>query len=1024
MDITGLAIRKQRFVSVILVFCLFAGLYGFINIPRAQDPGFPIRTAQIITSFPGASSERVEQLVTDKIETAVQEMPELDTVSSLSKFGVSIVTVDIKDSYKELRPVWDSLRRKVDAVQAQLPNGAGPSVVNDEFGDVFGIVLSVTAEGYSQIELQEIAEQAQDELLRIPSVAKANLYGLQKEEIVIEYDNSRLQSLRISPSYISQFLTEKNIILSGGKWSNGKQDVMIEPTGDLDSVRALQKTYIPIPNSHEVVPLENLAKVYRDFKEPTSMTKTNGKNSIAIALSMIEGGNIIEMGEEVELLIKQFYQIYPWGVEFEVVAFQPELVNNTIDGFISSLGQAVVVVIVVMLLSLGMKIGVIVSSLIPFTIATSIAVMYWAGIGMDQVSLAALMIALGMLVDNSIVMAENILARRKNGESPWDASVNAAKELRVSLLTSSLTTSAAFLPIYLAESTTGEYTAPLFTVVTITLLISWLLSITMIPMFCYFIKDIGTKKPAEIKKDEKGVMSTIESYYLVFLSKILRYRAISLVVIATLFIAAIFCFRYVPVIFFPPAEDPTFKVEIELPIFAPISETERVVDTFGEHLNSLTEKGDNPKGLKNWSVFIGNGGPRYVLSHSSKPASPNYAMFIINTDDSEAVDGVMNDIEHYLFTRFPDVSYKAQKLQNGAAISNPIEVRILGKDTQTLMEIAEQVKSELNGTDGVKGVTDDWGLRSTKFIVNIDEAEALRHGVSNTDVALSLQAATSGLTVSEYREGEDIIPIVMRASTRVQNSIERPTSTNIISADNRSLPLAEIVDTQIAWVPSLIPRRDRLKAVTVAAGLESGVTPIEVNRQLVPFLENISKSWPVGYRWELGGVAQSSGEANKSILEKLPIGFGIILFLLVGQFNSIRKASIILLTIPLGLIGVCIGLNLTGSYLGFMTILGVISLAGIVINNAIVLIDRIDFEQSANGLSAYEAIIEAAKRRMIPILLTTVTTIVGMIPLWFGGGVMWEPMAIAIIFGLLVSTILTLGVVPLLYSIFFKVKTQ
>lgn len=1021
MNITGAAINKHRFVSVILVSLLLAGLYGFLNIPRAQDPGFPIRTAQIITPFPGASPERVEQLVTDKIETVIQEMPELDTVSSLSKFGVSIVTVDIKDSYKELRPIWDSLRRKVDSAQADLPTGSGLSEVNDEFGDVFGIVLSVTAEGYSQNELQDIAEQAQDELLRIPSVAKANLYGIQHEEIVIEYDNSRLQSLRISPTYISQFLKEKNVILSGGKWSDGKQDVIIEPTGDLESVSALKKTYIPIPNSNEVVPLENLAKVYRDFKEPTAMTKTNGKNSITIALSMIEGGNIIEMGKQVDVLLKQFYQTYPWGVEFEVVAFQPTLVKSTIDSFISNLGQAIVVVIAVMLLSLGMKVGVIVSSLIPFTIATSIAIMYVAGIGMDQVSLAGLMIALGMLVDNSIVMAENILNRRKNGETPWDASVNAAKELKISLLTSSLTTSAAFLPIYLAESTTGEYTAPLFTVVTITLLISWLLAITMIPMFCYFVKDIAPKK-ANVKTDSKGVMGVIERYYLVFLSKILRFRAVSLVVVLCLFGAAIYGFKYIPVIFFPPSEDPVFKVEIELPIFAPISETERVVDKLGEHLNSLASDGDNSKGLKSWSVFIGNGGPRFVLSHSSKPASPNYAMFIINTDTSEAVDVVMKDIEHYLFTGFPDVSFKAQKIQNGAAISNPIEVRILGKETSKLMEISEQVKLQLNAISGIKGVTDDWGLRSTKFVINIDEAESLRHGVSNTDIALSLQAATSGLTVSEFREGEEVIPIVMRASSRVQNNIERPTSTNIISADNRSLPLAEIVDTSIVWAPALIPRRERLKAVTVSAGLDAPVTPAEVNQQLVPFLEEASKNWPVGYRWELGGVAQSSGEANQSIFEKLPIGLGIILFLLVGQFNSVRKASIILLTIPLGLIGVCLGLNIAGSYLGFMTILGVISLAGIVINNAIVLIDRIDFEQSENGYRPYDAVIEAAKRRMTPILLTTVTTVVGMIPLWVGGGVMWEPMAIAIIFGLIVSTILTLGVVPLLYSIFFKVK--
>ncbi|PSW21417.1 AcrB/AcrD/AcrF family protein [Photobacterium sanctipauli] len=1029
MNMTALALHKKQLMGLIVLAAILLGISSFLSIPQAQDPGFPIRTAQVITPFPGASPEHVEELVTDKLEKAIQEMPELESVNSISKYGVSIITVDIQDRYKDLRPIWDSLRRKVDGVQNELPAAAGQSSVNDEYGDVFGIVLSVVANDHSYDELKTIADQVRDEFLRLPLVGKVDIYGAQQERIYIEYENTHLQDLGLSPNYLAQFLANKNVILSGGEWQTEHEVMSIEPSGNLESVEALQRTYVPLPNSTEVLPLGNIANIYRGYEyPPQSMVTTNGDNSLTLAIAMIDGGNIVKLGEQVENLMAQLNQNYPWGVDFEIIAYQPERVENTVDSFVNNLLQAIAVVSGVMLITLGLRTGLIVASLIPVTIAATIAIMYWLGIGLDQVSLAALMIALGMLVDNSIVMAESIMTRMQRGQKAYSAAIESANELKLSLLTSSLTTSAAFLPIFLAESTTGEYTAPLFKVVSITLLASWFFSLTMIPLLCVLFLKIKQGKHEDTESEKQGSAQSdkqqkAERAYGRFLSTILHYRYPSMAAVLVVFSVAIYSFRFIPVIFFPPSEDPTFKLEIELPVGSPISKTQAITQEIDSYLETLKPSADNEEGLTNWAAFIGNGGPRYVLSHTTKPASPNYAVFILNTTSGEVVDKMMAKIDQHVFAHFPDVVHSTRKIENGAAIKNPIEVRIMGESVEQLYALSDSVKQKLASINGVRAINDDWGNKTKNLFVNIDEAQAQRLGINNADIAQVIQASTTGIQISEYRENEDIIPIMLKASSQQYNGNDLPTSMNVLTHDLNSVPLGQVAQANLEWQPALIPRRDRMKTITVSASLAPDLTAAEVNQALRPWLAQAQQQWPNGYRWELGGVAESSGTANKSIFEKLPVAGVIILVLLMAQFNCIRKTTIILMTIPLGLIGVAFGLHVAQSYIGFMTLLGIISLAGIVINNAIVLIDRIDIEKQL-GHSHYDAIVVAAKQRMRPILLTTATTVVGMIPLWLGGGVMWEPMAIAIIFGLLGATVLTLGVVPVLYAILFRVRAE
>ncbi len=1017
MNLTKFSLENNRTAFVLLGVLLFAGFMAFQSMPRAYDPGFTIRAAQVVTQFPGASSERVEQLVTDKIEEAIQEMPELDFVTSESRAGVSIVVVNIKESYKNMRPIWDSLRRKVDGVTPDLPEGIVGPFVNDEFGDVFGIVLTITGEGFSYAELEQIAEDSRREYLRIGDAAKVDIFGAQEERVFIDYDNARLSELNISPYQLSQMLDSRNIVSPGGAITLGPERIMLEATGNFESVEDIRNTVIRIPNSQTLVLLKDIANVYRAYIDPAQYkVNSSGQPALALAISMREGGNNITLGDEVLKITQRLQNAYPIGVDFNVINFSPEEVDIKVKSFVSNLLQAIAVVTLVMLFSLGMRTGLIVAALIPFSMLIALLVMDVFSIGLDQISLAALIIALGMLVDNGIVMSESIMVQMSEGKNKPEAAITSANELKIPLLTSSLTTAAAFLPIYLAESSTGEFTASLFKVVTITLLVSWVLSMTIIPLLCVlFLK---------VKESKQEFNSTFYNSYRSVLALLIKFRYLSLIVVVALFVLSLQGLRYVPNIFFPPSDRTYFKVELELPQGRSLQNMEQVVagvETFVTE--ELAQQVNDTPAVTDWISYIGNGGARFVLTHTPKPNSPSYALMVINTTSAEVIDGAMEKIEDFVRDNYPDAVAKLKKIETGAPIDNPVEFRISGKDSDRLFAIVRDLKQEMNRNPNLKNVTDNWGIRSKKLLVNIDQARALRAGVSSEDIAMSLQTGMAGVQLTQYREGSDIIPVTLRSEAALASDITKLEGLSVYAQSSGiSVPLEQVAHIDVVWEPGKILRRDRVKTVTVGAQLVGDYTAAEGFTQLQAWLEAESKNWDLGYRYDLGGEAESSAKANQSIMDKLPIAALIIVILLVGQFNSVRKASIVLLTIPLGMIGVIVGLLVLRSFMGFMTLLGIISLAGIVINNAIVLLERIQLEIDEFKRTPFEAVLEAAQRRARPILLTTATTVLGLIPLYLGGGEMWEPMAVSIMCGLLFATLLTLLVVPVLYSILFRVK--
>ncbi|WP_290785169.1 efflux RND transporter permease subunit [Halomonas sp.] len=1044
MTLTEAALRYNRVTIAGMLVVLLGAVISYLSISRAEDPAVTVRVAQVVTYLPGATPERVEQLVTDPLETAIMEMPELDHVESTSRAGVSIIRVELRPEVTDVQAGWDKLRRKIDDSRRRLPEEAMAPIINDEFGDVFGIMLSLTGEGYDQAELKEVADNVRDRLLMLDDVAKVNIHGFAEERIFLEYSQARLADLGVSPQGLAQLLAARNIVLPGGAIRTGDERLVLEPTGNFNHIDDIRRALLPLPDG-TLVPLGSLMEVRHGYADPP-MTRyhASGVQGLAIAIAMREGGNILELGEQVETAISRLERELPVGIEFEVLANQPDRVEERINEFLVNLLQAVALVCLVMLLFLGLRTGLIVASLVPSAILACLAFMGLFDIGLDQVSLGALIIALGMLVDNAIVMVESIQVSAREGKTVRQAALDSARQLRFPLLTASLTTSAAFLPQFLAVSDVGEYTRSLFQVVSITLLSSWLLSLTMIPLLCVAFIRVEEKGGGDRANDDENdhkdddesrpglaarLAERIYAGYGRLLLSLLRHRTLTLAAVGGLLALAWLGYGPLPKIFFPQAERTIVTVELRLPFSAPIERTRAVVEEIERFLtDELAAERDEQggwtrDGVDRWGSFIGFGGDRYIINHAPEPPSPEYAFLLLQANRWEAVDEVIERLDGWLSGRFPDLQASVKATSFGPPVTVPLSVRLSGDDEATLRRIAEEVRQAVVEVPGTRNVRDDWGEWIKRLRIDVDPARALRAGVTERDVALSLQTALSGMTVGTFRDGDTLVPIQLRnerGEARTPDDLEGITVMPV--GGGVGVPLAQVAEVELDWGPARILRRDRFRTIAVEAELAPGVTAAGVVGELRPWLEDQQANWPDGVFFEFGGEVESSRVATASIAEKLPIGALVILLLLVVQFNSLRRPLIILATIPLSLIGVIFGLTITGSHFGIMTFLGVVALAGIVINNAIVLIDRIDLERE-NG-SPQEAILEAGRRRLRPVLMSTLTTSGGLLPLWLGGGLLWAPMAIAIIFGLLAAALITLCVVPVLYSLLMRVPFE
>jgi len=1021
MNLTAIAINSNRVTYLLLGIIIILGITGYASLPRDSMPPFTIRNANIVTVFPGASPERIELLVSDPIEKVAQEIPEVDYISSESRTGISIVRVALKESVvkSEMQPIWDRLRRKIENVA--MPSGVsnGPNLNDDGLGVTYGIALGLQNDGYDPKELENYADDLRNQLIRLQDAAKVELTGVLDRRIFIEYNDAELAKYQLSANELKNIISGTNIIIPAGEIYIEDERVILEPSGSFETLEDIENMLIPV--GQETVFLKDIAEVYEDYISPReTIVRMNGEPAIGLHVSLKDGANIVQLGEDVDQLLAGFNRTLPVGISGKRIASQDTSVEENVNDFLSNLIQSIVIVLAVMLMFLGLRTGIVVASLIPAAILMALFLMNIFDIGLNQVTLAALIMALGMLVDNAIVMAESMMVKMERGEKALDAAIASSKELMIPLLTSSLTTSAAFLSFFLAESTMGEIMGPLFSVITITLISSWLIALTIVPMLAIIF--IRVKKNGQLQKP--GFFDKLSVYYKDIIVWALARPVIVLASVSGLFLLSVMAMGNLGFEFMPDSERNLVTVDVILPTGTSLETTTAQVTQIERFFaDSLLLNDTRTRGVQDWSSFIGEGPKSYDLGYQPDQKQTNYAHLLVNTSDGDDNQLVIDRINKFAFYNLPDAKVTVKRLGTGGGAAVPIQIRISGPDADELINIASSTKNELRKIPGTLNVDDNWGPKIKKVYVDINQSKLSLNGLNNQDVALSSFTTLSGYTVGEYRENEDNIPISMRTEGSLEVAFEDLEGLNIYSqATGRTIPMAQVADISVDWQLAKILRRNLVRTITVEAQLIEGVTAGEVSAPVIDWLDEQVEEWGPGYSYELGGDSEASSKAMSAVVDKLPFSFFIIILLLTMQFNSIRKTSIVLLAVPFGIIGVVGGLFLTNTNLSFTGFLGIISLAGIVINNAIVLIDRIQIELDEYNRLPYDAILAAAQERFRPILLTTFTTSLGLIPLWLGGGPMWEPLAIGIIFGLLFATIITLVLVPVLYKLFYRVS--
>ncbi len=1009
MKLLQLAIHNNRTTIVLFAMIALTGIAAFRHMPRLEDPEFKIRDAVVVTLFPGASPNRVENLVTDVLETHIREMDEIERVVSQSRNNVSIVTVSIKEQIRDLQPVWQRLRNKVADAEAELPDGVQPPMVHDDFGEVFGILLALTGPDFTAAEHKEYAERIRDELRRVSAVARVELFGLQAERIYIEISNARLAGLGISPYVLAQMLRAQNAIQPGGDAKVAGERIIIEPTGEFRSIEHLRNTSIRLPGVEDAALLGDIATVRRGYVEPPApMAQFNGEDAVWIAVSMVPGENIVRLGAAIRKAVTDIQQDLPLGLDLAELYMQPDFVAQSINEFMWNLAAAVLFVFIVMLLFTGLRTGIIAGAILPMAVLLSLALMPWFGVELQKVSIAALIIALGLLVSNGIVVSENILVRMTAGEDRLAAASGAVRELAFPLLASQLTTILAFMPIATAQSIVGEYTRSLFIVVAIALLGSWVLALTFTPLLSYVVQ-----RPAKTKGD--GQPGWGQRRYQQVLQRALQRPGRVALGVALATVLAIWGFTRVPTIFFPPLEREMFLVQLDLPAGHDIDITRQRARQAGEWLLARDE-------VAAVGTMIGSGGPRWYLSLAPEQNNPAYAMLIVHTRHLDDVGKLIPLLRDYLDETQPEVRARVEQLEMGPPVGSPIQIRLQGDDIPELYRQADRIRTILQGTAGVFNIHDDWGEWTRKKVVDVLQEPAKRAGLTSRDISISLMTQMSGIPVTEYRAEGDLIPVVMRSTDERRTQLASLEDIHVYSyTTGLSVPLRQVARTELDWQPSNVRRRHQTRTMTLLAdvtGRYSSDALAEIEPQLMDL--QAGSDWPLGYALEVGGEDEESERAQASILAGVGPAAALLILVLLVQFNSIRTTLLILLSILPMMVGITPGMWLTRTPFGFMAMLGLISLAGIIVNNAILLLDRINTER-AEGLEPAAAIMAASTKRLRPILLMAFTAIIGLLPLAVRGGALWQPMANVMIFGLLTATLVGLIFTPVLYALFYRV---
>lgn len=1006
------AISRVRFSLLLIAAVLAAGSSAYLTQPRQEDPEVTLRNAQIVAQFPGMSPARIEELITRPIEDKIKEMSEIDEIKSISMSGMSIVTPSAHARYKDMDPIWTDLRNKMDDLAGSLPDGTQGPRVNDDFGQVAVVTLALTGHEFSMHELTETARDLKDSFSSLPLVAKVELYGVQQERIWLEFDPYFMSQFSLTPARIASAIQAQNVILPSGTVNAAGQAVVVESSGDFRSLEEIKNLAIETDDG-EIVYLRDLASIRRGYVDPPKAPAFfDNQPAIVLGISMVSASNVVSLGQQVNQRLEELRPRLPLGMKLDIAIFQPDLVQASVRNATNNLLQTMAVVLIVVMLFLGLRTGLIVGAMVPLTMMATLVGMAIFGIELHRISIAAIIVALGLLVDNGVVVAEDIRTRLDNGVARFEAALAAPRTLAVPLLTSSLTTVLAFLPLGLVEDSTGEFLKALGQVLAISLLISWFLAISLTPALCYWFL-----KPTS-GNEQQETASTGGTYVLYknILSVLLRFRLVFIGLMILSLLAAGNVFQFVKQRSLGPSERNQFTVYLDLHAEAHISQTIAATQQLAQYLN---DPQSNPEVVATLA-YVGGGGPRFFLALSPNDPQPNKAFLVVNTRDYAENPQVMRRIEDYIDNHLPQANGRTQVLFLGSSALGTVELRIRGNNANTLLVLGAKVKQAFASISGVKAIRTDWENPVLKLQVEVDQERARRAGVTSQEIARTLSTTFDGQTVTNFRDKDRVIPIAFRASSDSRGNLDLLRTVEVFSeARGVSVPLLQVADFAGDVEPSRIRRIDQQRSLTVAA-IHPDLTAIELYQKLGATLSEIEI--PPGYSLEVAGEIKDSTESNSKLFAYAPHALFLIVALLVLQFNSFRRPAIILLTIPLVIVGANFGLAIFDAFFDFTAMLGLFSLAGIIINNGIVMIDRID-SLRAEGMDVDSAVSSAAVARARPIVMTTITTIVGLLPLALFGGEFWYGMAIVIMCGLGVGTVLTLGVVPVLYSLMFRHST-
>jgi len=1022
MNITELAFTYRKSVFLIIAVLLINGLFAYFTLPAQEDPTITIREAIVSTSFPGMSPDRIEQLITKKLEEEIRKIPEVKEIKSSSATGVSIIHVKVYDRYFNLDDIWQNLRNKVADAHNRMPSGTRSPVVNDEFGDVSVVTLALTADGFNLGEMYDIAQHIRDTLYAVEGTKKIEILGRQEERIFLEASNAKLSQLGISPQSLINELQKQNIVRSGGEVNTGAINYIVEPSGNFNSLTDIGDTYISIPNSDDFIALKDVVTLRRDFIDPPNKTAyLNGQPAIFFTVSMLPQGNILEYAPRVLDKVNDIESSLPIGYNLDIATYQADQVEKTINGVSANVLQTLAIVLVVVILFLGLRTGLIVGAIVPFVMLITLSIMQFSDMKLERMSLATLIISLGLLVDNGIVIAEDFKRRLESGIDRYNAMLQGSKELAVPLLSSSVTTILFFLPLMLAEHVAGEYTRSISLVILITLLTSWILALCVTPLLCYFFivlpkNELGQNIHKTPEEDTQSETSRFYHYYETILHWLLSHKALFMAAMLVLFMGSVVSMKYVAKQFFPDSDRTQILINIDLANGTPAKETNRQMKDIFTWLENDTRFDF----IDNYSAYVGFSGPRFVMSLNPEDPAQNKGFMVLNVKDDTDISATMLKLDEQIEHDFPNVSARVTRIFLGPSDSSTIKIQVKGPDKDVIYKKAQQIMAVLNDVPNTLDVRTDWENLITKIDVQIDQHRARRSGLTSEEIAQALEAYFSGSTVTNFREDDNIIPIVLRAEQAERESLDRLRTLNIYSnKTGQTVPLFQVATFAPYNQFSIIHHEDLFRTISIQAR-NTNVAAEDLKLLIDDKIQALAADLPLNHSIEYDGVIKDSKAAQKALGASMPIVLGLILILLVAQFNSFRQAAVITLTIPLSFIGAVLGLFLMQAPFGFMVTLGLYSLAGIIINNAIVLIDRIKIE-TALGKPDYQAVVDACLTRLRPITMTTITTVMGLLPLIIGQDPLFYGMANVIAFGLGIGTILTLAVVPVLYCGFYRI---